>query len=222
MTNFMDSILEFQSKLNAELAQTINEPASLTLSAQEMIDLVKTISSLHQYVKSIDEKSQLVRQDNQLLKEDVKSVKKNNQLLRKENQLLRQDVDFTQKNLQKINRRDLLNSILLKQPQLVEKHEKLRLAFVPGEQHKEHVTSFSVFLVHEANVLAHDISVENVYGSLNDPEIFTAIFEVLQIRLAENANLESLFQNDLMILVAGVPKLLIQQAFGRFLFFFFD
>ena len=193
----MDSILEFQSKLVAELA---HEPASLTLSAQEMIDLVKTVSLLHQYVKSVNE-------DSQLLREDVK--------------LLRQDLDFTQKNLQKINRRDLLNSILLKQPELVEKHKKLRLAFVPNEKHKENVTSSLVSLLHEANVLAHNVTVENVYASLNDPEISTAILEVLQNRLSKNANLESLPQNEFITLVAGIPKLLIQQALGRFLSFFF-
>lgn len=215
MTNSMDSILEFQSKLAAELAQAINEPASRTLSAQEMIDLVKTIDSLHQYVKSVNEESQLTRQDSQLVRQD-------NELLKEKYKLVLQKLDSLQKTLQTIKSRDILNSVLLKQPELIKKHEKLRLAFVPGKKYQKNVTSPLLPLVDEANFLAHDFSVENVYASLNDPEISTAILEVLQTRLSENANLESLPQDDFMTLVAGVPKCLIQQALGRFLSFFFD
>lgn len=188
MINSMDSLLEFKNRLDAQLLlRTANNPTSLTLSAQEMFDLAKAISSI---------------------KED--------------NQLLRHDLNVIQKVLQKINNRDILKSILFKQPELVENHKKPRLAFVYREKCEESVPLSLVSIIHEANSWAHDFNVGNVYASLTDPEISAAILEVLQIRLARDVNLESLPQTDFMTLVAGVPKPLIQHALGRFIFFCFD
>ena len=166
-----------------------------------MADLVKIFDLLHQDVKSFKREI-----------EDVKSSQKK----------VEQELNLVQQSLQSIKRRDILKFIMYKQPKLVEKHKKLSLKFVDREQSKKNHDSTLGLMIQKGNILAHDLTIKNVYASLTDPKTSDAIFKTLRKRLSKDVNLESFFQTSLVTLVAGVPNSLIQHALGKLKLYFFE
>ena len=177
----------------------------------KLLKVVKHKIHLHhpEMDRNLNQLQDMMESESSSLKSQLSSLTSRVTALELENQNKNQT-------LRQITSRDVLKAIRQQKSRLLEKNKKLTLVFL-SQQESKAPTSL-LFLIRKANHLAHKCSIEYVYETLTDFDVFTEISTLYQKRFRKNSRFHKLSDHDLITLIFGLPKYLTEYAISMSLF----